>query len=173
MLRLRLKNPVPLRLAHHYPFSQQAPDSPWKPRIHVPTNRMFHVVSLPQKDGSYVASVVEAPGILVYDESRETRSEERTSELQSLSLRYALPILCPPIGCSTSSVFPRRTALTWPRWSKLPAFWSTMSPERRLRRRHPRNSCASRTLTRTWPTLWRPPRWSRLTWSSMSRPTRS
>jgi predicted RNase H-like HicB family nuclease len=80
MLRLRLKNPVPLRLAHHYPFSQQAPDSPWKPRIHVPTNRMFHVVSLPQKDGSYVASVVEAPGILVYDESRETAEKKASTK---------------------------------------------------------------------------------------------
>ena len=80
MLRLRLKNPVPLRLAHRYPFSQQAPDSPWKPRIHVPTNRMFHVVSLPQKDGSYVASVVEAPGILVYDESRETAEKKASTK---------------------------------------------------------------------------------------------
>src|ERR1017187_4389870 len=79
MLRLRLPNPMPLRLAHHYPFSHQAPDSPWKPRIHVPTNRRFHVVSLPQKDGSYVASVVEAPSILVYDESRKS-AEEKASK---------------------------------------------------------------------------------------------
>ena len=80
MLRLRFKNPVPLRLAHHHPFSHQAPDSPWKPRIHVPTKRMFHVVSLPQKDGSYVASVVEAPGILVYDESRETAEKKASTK---------------------------------------------------------------------------------------------
>jgi predicted RNase H-like HicB family nuclease len=79
MLRLRLKNPVPPRLAHHYPFSHEAPDSPWKPRIHVPTNRTFHVVSLPQKDGSYVASVVEAPSILVYDESRETAEKKAST----------------------------------------------------------------------------------------------
>jgi predicted RNase H-like HicB family nuclease len=79
MLRLRLKNPVPPRLAHHKPFPWLAPDSPWKPRIHAPTNRRFHLVCLPQKDGSYVASVVEAPSILVYDESRET-AEKKASK---------------------------------------------------------------------------------------------
>jgi predicted RNase H-like HicB family nuclease len=79
MLRLRLKNPVPRRLAHQRPLSYLAPNSPWKPRIHVPTNRKFHVVSLPQRDGSYVASVVEAPGILVYDESRAS-AEEKASK---------------------------------------------------------------------------------------------
>jgi len=75
MLRLRLNNPVPARLAHHKPFPWLAPDSPWKPRIDVPTNRRFHLVCLRQKDGLYVASVVEAPSILVYDESRKTAEE--------------------------------------------------------------------------------------------------
>ena len=79
MLRLRLKNPVPRRLAHQPPFPYLAQNSPWKLRIHVPTNRKFHIVSLPQKDGSYVASVVEAPSILVYDESRKS-AEEKASK---------------------------------------------------------------------------------------------
>jgi predicted RNase H-like HicB family nuclease len=79
MLRLRLKNPVPRRLAHQRPFPHLAPNSPWKPRIHTPTNRKFHIVSLPQRDGSYVASVVEAPSILVYDQSRDT-AEEKASK---------------------------------------------------------------------------------------------
>lgn len=79
MLNLRLKNPVPHRIAHHNPFPHLAPDAPWKPRIHQPTRRRFHLVSLPQKDGSYVASVVEAPSILVYDESRKA-AEQKASE---------------------------------------------------------------------------------------------
>jgi len=79
MLRLRLKNPVPAHLAHHYPFPHLAPDSPWKPRIHVPTNRRYTVVSLPQRDGSYVASVVEEPRILVYEGSRKA-AEDKASE---------------------------------------------------------------------------------------------
>jgi len=79
MLRLRLKNPVPAQIAHHYPFPHLAPNSPWKPRIHVPTNRPFNIVSLPQMDGSYVASVVEEPSIIVYDESRKA-AEEKASE---------------------------------------------------------------------------------------------
>ena len=76
MLRLRPKNPVP---SHHYPLSHIAADSPWKPKLHVHTNRRFNVVSLPQKDGSYVASVVEEPSILVYDDSRKA-AERRASE---------------------------------------------------------------------------------------------
>ena len=79
MLRLRLKNPVSAQIAHHNPFPHLAPNSPWKPRIHVPTNRRFNVVSLPQRDGSYVASVLEEPSILVYDESRKV-AEEKASQ---------------------------------------------------------------------------------------------
>jgi hypothetical protein len=79
MLRLRLKNPVPAHLPHHFPFPHLAPNSPWKPCLRPPTQRRFHVVSLPQKDGSYVASVVEAPSILVYDESRKT-AEQKASK---------------------------------------------------------------------------------------------
>ena len=76
MVRLRLKNPVARSLARHHPFPHLAPDSPWKPRIHAPTKRRFHLVCLPQKDGSYVASVVEAPSILVYDESRKAAEDK-------------------------------------------------------------------------------------------------
>jgi predicted RNase H-like HicB family nuclease len=79
MLRLRLKNPVPERPEDQRPLPYLAPNSPWKPRIHVPTNRKFHIVSLPQRDGSYVASVVDAPSILVYDESRKS-AEEKASK---------------------------------------------------------------------------------------------
>jgi len=79
MLRLRLPNPVPAHLPHHFPFSHLASNSPWKPCLHPPTQRRFHVVSLPQKDGSYVASVVEAPNILVYDESRRA-AEQKASK---------------------------------------------------------------------------------------------
>jgi predicted RNase H-like HicB family nuclease len=76
MLRLVLRNPVPAHLPHHYPFPQQAANSPWKPRIHRATQRRFHLVCLPQKDGSFVASVVEAPNILVYGESREIAEQQ-------------------------------------------------------------------------------------------------
>src|ERR1017187_8916638 len=79
MLRLRLKNPVQERPEDQRPLPYLAPNSLWKPRIHVPTNRKFHIVSLPQRDGSYVASVVEAPSILVYDESRKS-AEEKASK---------------------------------------------------------------------------------------------
>jgi predicted RNase H-like HicB family nuclease len=79
MLRLRLKNPVPKRLPHHAPFPFMAKEYPLKPRVHAPTRREFQIVSLPQKDGSFVASVVEAPKIIVYDKSRK-RAEERASQ---------------------------------------------------------------------------------------------
>jgi predicted RNase H-like HicB family nuclease len=64
MLHLRLRNPVPDRLAHHSPF-------PLKSRIERKSERRYQIVSLPQKDGSFVASVVEAPSIVVYDRSRK------------------------------------------------------------------------------------------------------
>src|SRR5260370_308347 len=71
MLLLRLKSPAPDHLAHHAPFPQMHPDFPLKPKVEPKTDRTFQIMSLPQKDGSYVASVVEAPGILVYDRSRK------------------------------------------------------------------------------------------------------
>ena len=80
MLRLRLKNPVPAHLPHHFPVPHLAPNSPWKPRIHPPTQRRFHLVSLPQQDGSYVASIVEAPNILVYDESRKAAQQKASKK---------------------------------------------------------------------------------------------
>jgi predicted RNase H-like HicB family nuclease len=55
-----------------------ARDYPLKPRIHYPSKRRFQIISLPQKDGSFVASVVEAPKIIVYDRSRE-KAEEKAS----------------------------------------------------------------------------------------------
>ena len=70
MVRLRLKNPVPEALAHHAPFPHLHPEFPLKTRIEPRTERRFQIVSLPQKDGSFVASIVEAPQILVYDRSR-------------------------------------------------------------------------------------------------------
>jgi predicted RNase H-like HicB family nuclease len=56
-----------------------AREYPLKPRVHGPTGREFQVVCLPQKDGSFVASVVEAPKIIVYDKSRR-RAEEKASK---------------------------------------------------------------------------------------------
>ncbi|MBS1873957.1 MAG: hypothetical protein JSU00_12150 [Acidobacteria bacterium] len=71
MLRLRFKNPVPRHLARHAPFPQLHTEQPLKSRIEPETARRFQVVSLRQADGSFVASVVEAPEILVYDRSRK------------------------------------------------------------------------------------------------------
>lgn len=80
MLRLRHKNPVPEHLAHHQPFPFLAPEYPLKPRVSRPTNRRFQIVSLPQKDGSFVASVVEAPEIIMYDQSRKAAEEKVARE---------------------------------------------------------------------------------------------
>ncbi|HXB74662.1 MAG TPA: hypothetical protein VNY05_40885 [Candidatus Acidoferrales bacterium] len=79
MLRLRLTNPVPESLAHHSPFAQSHPEFPLKPRIEPGTGREFQVISLPQKDGSFVASILEAPTIRVYNRSRKA-AEERASQ---------------------------------------------------------------------------------------------
>jgi predicted RNase H-like HicB family nuclease len=68
MLQLQLKNPAPDPLAR----------CALKPRIEPKSSRPFQIVSLPQKDGSYVASVVEAPEILVYDRSRKA-AEDRAA----------------------------------------------------------------------------------------------
>ena len=65
MLHLRSKNPGPERLTH-----------PLKPRIERKTARRFQTVCLPQKDGSFVASVVEAPEIVVYDCSRKAAEDK-------------------------------------------------------------------------------------------------
>jgi len=73
MLHLRLKNPVPDQLAHRAPFPHLNPEFPLKPRIERKSARPFQIVSLPQQDGSFVASVVEAPEILVYDARAKRR----------------------------------------------------------------------------------------------------
>ncbi len=80
MLHLRFKNLVPERLAHHAPFPHLHPDFPLKPRIERKTARPFQTISLPQKDGSFVASVVEAPKILVYDRSRKAAEDKAARE---------------------------------------------------------------------------------------------
>lgn len=76
MLHLRLKNSAPGALAHHQPFPNLRPEFPLKPRIEPKTARPFQIISLPQKDGSFVASVAEAPEILVYDRSRKAAEEK-------------------------------------------------------------------------------------------------
>jgi predicted RNase H-like HicB family nuclease len=76
MLHLRLKNPVPDQLAHHAPFPSLSPEFPLKPRIERKSARRFRTISLPQQDGSFVASVVEAPEILVYDRSRKAAEDK-------------------------------------------------------------------------------------------------
>src|SRR5579859_1040665 len=78
MLHLRLKNPIPESSAHHSPFPHLRPEFPLKPRIEPQTEREFQIISLPQKDGSFVASVVEAPEILVYHRSRRIAEEKAT-----------------------------------------------------------------------------------------------
>lgn len=80
MLHLRLKNPVPNQLAHQAPILHLHPEVPLKPRIERKTARPFQVISLPQKDGSFVASVVEAPKILVYDRSRKAAEDKAARE---------------------------------------------------------------------------------------------
>ena len=84
MLHLRLKNPVPNQLAHHAPFPRLHPEVPVKPRIERETARPFQIISLPQKDGSFVASVVEAPKILVYDRSRRAAEDKAAREFSKI-----------------------------------------------------------------------------------------
>ena len=76
MLHLRLKNPVPDQLARHAPFPHLNPEFPLKPRIERDSARPFQIISLPQQDGSFVASVVEAPEILVYHRSRKVAEDK-------------------------------------------------------------------------------------------------
>jgi len=84
MLHLRLKNPVSDQLAHHAPFLNLSPEFPLKARIERRSARPFQVISLPQQDGSFVASVVEAPEILVYDRSRRAAEDKAAKKfLQS------------------------------------------------------------------------------------------
>jgi predicted RNase H-like HicB family nuclease len=71
MLHLRLKNPLPDGPAQPALFPRLHPEFPLKPRIEPNSARPFQIVSLPQQDGSFVASIVEAPEILVYDRSRK------------------------------------------------------------------------------------------------------
>jgi predicted RNase H-like HicB family nuclease len=78
MLRLLVKNPVSDQLAHMAPYPHLSPDFPLKPRIEPRTAREFQIVCLPQEDGSFVASVVEAPEILVYVRSRKAAEEKAT-----------------------------------------------------------------------------------------------
>jgi predicted RNase H-like HicB family nuclease len=89
MLRLRLTNPVPAHLAHHAPFQHLRPESPLKPRIEPGTGRAFQVISLPQKDGTFVASVVEAPSIRVYNRSREAAEEKASQKFLKTPDPYA------------------------------------------------------------------------------------
>ncbi len=67
MLRLR---PTPLRLER---VTIDSPTARGRSG-----DRRFQIVSLPQKDGSFVASVVEAPGIVVYDRSRKAAERRAT-----------------------------------------------------------------------------------------------
>jgi predicted RNase H-like HicB family nuclease len=76
MLHLRLKNPVSDQLAHHTPFAHLHLEAPLKPRIERKSARFFQIISLPQENGSFVASVVEAPEILVYDRSRRAAEDK-------------------------------------------------------------------------------------------------
>lgn len=92
---LRMKNPVPEQLRHHEPFPHLELEFPLKPRIEPKTARNVQIVCLPQRDGSFVASVVEAPQILIYDRSRraaEKRAEREFAKVRDLHgyLRHAL-----------------------------------------------------------------------------------
>jgi len=76
MVHLRLKDPVSARWSRAKPLPFLSPESPIKPRVHRLTERRFRVMSLPQQDGSYVASVLEAPEIVVYEKSRKAAENE-------------------------------------------------------------------------------------------------
>jgi predicted RNase H-like HicB family nuclease len=57
MLHLRLKNRVSDQLAHHAPFPHLHSEFQPKPRIERKSARPYQIISLPQADGSFVASV--------------------------------------------------------------------------------------------------------------------
>jgi len=71
-----MKNSVPQHTRHAF----GCPDLPLKTKIERKTARRFQIVSLPQKDGSYVASVVEAPQIVVYNRSRRVAEDKAAQE---------------------------------------------------------------------------------------------
>jgi len=89
MLRLRLTNPLPVSLAHHSAFPHLDPEFPLKPKTEPKTGRAFQVISLPQKDGSFVASVVEAPAIRVYNRSRQVAEEKASRRFLKTPDPYA------------------------------------------------------------------------------------
>src|ERR1017187_2599247 len=89
MLRIRLTNPVPESSAHHSPFPWLHPECPLKPRIEPETGRKFRVISLPQKDGSFVASVLEAPAICIYNRSRKVAEEKASQKFLKTPDPYA------------------------------------------------------------------------------------
>jgi predicted RNase H-like HicB family nuclease len=89
MLRLRLKNRIPENLVHHAPFPYLHPEFPLKSKVERGTGRQFQVISLPQKDGSFVASVLEAPTIRVYDRSRKAAEKKATQRFLKTPDRLA------------------------------------------------------------------------------------
>ena len=89
MLRIRLTNPVPESLARHSPFPWLHPEFPLKSRIEPETGRKFQVISLPQKDGSFVASVLEAPAIRIYNRSRKVAEEKASQKFLKTPDPYA------------------------------------------------------------------------------------
>jgi predicted RNase H-like HicB family nuclease len=89
MLQLRLKNPVPGTLPHHAPFRHLSPEFPVKLKIEPKTDRQFQIISLPQRDGSFVASVVEAPEIVTYDRSRKVAESKAAKKFLQTPDPYA------------------------------------------------------------------------------------
>jgi predicted RNase H-like HicB family nuclease len=89
MVHLRLKNPIPDRLARQAPLPHSSPEFPLKPRIEPRTERRFQIVSLPQEDGSFVASVVEAPEILVYGRSRKVFEDKAAKKFLKTPYPYS------------------------------------------------------------------------------------
>ncbi len=89
MLNLRLKNPLPEHLAHHAHYPGLSEDVPLKPRIEAVTARQFQIVSPPQRDGSFVASIAEDPKIVVYDRSRKAAEGKAAKKFLATPDRWA------------------------------------------------------------------------------------
>jgi predicted RNase H-like HicB family nuclease len=70
-------------LAHHAPLRHLRPEFPLKLKVEPRTAREFQIISLPQEDGSFVASVVEAPEILAYDRSRKMAEKKAAKKFLS------------------------------------------------------------------------------------------